>query len=222
MSKISRGQKGEDLVIKELGKIKHHSRLLNNVTIVNEKSDMSHQIDHIYIHPHGVFIIETKNYFGHIEVENNVWTKTIKGNKKRISNPLQQNKSHQITLYKAVQGVFKAVPVVVFVKNNAPYLPNDNVINLEDLILFIESYPYQKELSNVEIDNIAKLIKSVAKDVSLKEHLTNIETYKQYRKEIQAEMTYAIEQGKCPYCDNKILTNGKEFMCSKCNFSFKL
>lgn len=222
MSKISRGQKGEDLVIKELGKIKDYSRLLNNVTIINNKSDMTHQIDHILIHPHGVFIIETKNYFGKIEIDNGGWYKTVKGNKKRISNPLLQNKSHQITLYKAVQGIFKAVSVVVFVKNNAPYLPNDNVINLSDLLLFIESYPYGKEYSKVEIDNITKIIKQVSSDISLKEHLENIEIYKQYRSEIREEMTYAIEQGKCPYCDNKILTDGRNFLCSKCNFSFKL
>ena len=222
MSKISRGQKGENQVKEELGKIKDYSRVLNDVTIINNKSDMTHQIDHILIHPHGVFIIETKNYFGKIEVENGFWYKTVKGVKKRISNPLSQNKSHQITLYKAINGLLKPIPVVVFVKNNAPYLPNDNVINLSDLLLFIDSYPYEKELSKIEIDNLYKIIKSVSSDVSLKEHLENIEIYKQYRKEIKEEMTYAIEQGKCPYCNEKILTDGRIFMCSKCNFSFKL
>ena len=103
-----------------------------------------------------------------------------------------------------------------------PYLPNDNVINLSVLLLFIESFPYEKEYSKVEIDNIAKIIKQISSDISLKEHLENIEIYKQYRSEIREEMTYAIEQGKCPYCENKILTDGRNFLCSKCNFSFKL
>ncbi len=222
MSKISKGKQGEELVVKELNKIKVHHHLLNDVTLINAKSDMTHQIDHILIHPHGVFIIETKNYSGEITIEDGAWFKTIKKQKKRISNPLLQNKSHEITLFRAVKGLFKATPIVVFVKNNAPYLPNDNAINLEDLLLFIDSYPYEKELSKVEIDNIKKTIENVSSEVSLKEHLENIKTYKQYRKEQQEEMRIAIEQGICPYCESKILTNGVEFMCSKCNFHFKL
>lgn len=64
MSKTSRGESGENQVIRVLNKIKEPHYLLNNITILNKKSDMSHQLNHILIHPHGVFVIETKNYYG--------------------------------------------------------------------------------------------------------------------------------------------------------------
>ena len=60
MSKQSRGDKGESLVRKSLSKIKEYHKVLNDVTFINQKSEMTHQIDHILIHPHGVFVIETK------------------------------------------------------------------------------------------------------------------------------------------------------------------
>lgn len=42
MSKVSRGQIGEDIVIDVLNTIKEYHHLLNNVTFLNKKSDMSH------------------------------------------------------------------------------------------------------------------------------------------------------------------------------------
>ena len=47
MSTKTRGEKGESLVKKSLLKIKEYHRILNDVTFVNEKSEMTHQIDHI-------------------------------------------------------------------------------------------------------------------------------------------------------------------------------
>ena len=102
MSKVSRGQKGEEIVALTLNNIKCKHYVLNNVTFINNKSDMSHQIDHILIHPHGVFVIETKNYYGHIIVEPkaNRWIRSIKGLMKQIPNPLLQNKSHAISRFR--------------------------------------------------------------------------------------------------------------------------
>ena len=224
MSKVSRGQKGEEIVALTLNNIKCKHYVLNNVTFINNKSDMSHQIDHILIHPHGVFVIETKNYYGHIIVEPkaNRWIRSIKGLMKQIPNPLLQNKSHAITVNKILKGQFEIIPVVVFVLNNAPYLPNDNAINLDSLLLFIDSYPYRKELTIKDMDDIKSTIEKECSDVSNKEHVTNIKILKVYKKEQEAEMSYAIEQGKCPWCDAKIIKKNNIFKCSKCSFSFKL
>lgn len=60
MSKRTRGEKGEQLVSSLLETIKEYKYILNDVTFLNKKSEMTHQIDHILIHPHGVFVIETK------------------------------------------------------------------------------------------------------------------------------------------------------------------
>ena len=96
MSNISRGNRGEKLVINKLGKIKEYHRLLNDVTFINVESEVSHQIDHIFIHPNGVFIIETKNYSGLItyDEKEKIWRKDVKGEITVISSPIKQNKSH--------------------------------------------------------------------------------------------------------------------------------
>ena len=82
MSAISRGKKGEDKVKKLLReKIKVYHKVINDLTFINEKSEMSHQIDHLLIHPYGVFVIETKNYYGviHSDTHDSFWLKEVKG-----------------------------------------------------------------------------------------------------------------------------------------------
>lgn len=224
MSKLSRGIKGEQIVIDTLNDIKEYHHLLNNITLINRISKMSHQIDHILIHPHGIFIIETKNYYGELIYEENTkqWFKIIDNQKIRISNPLLQNKSHQKEVYHALKGEYKPISVVVFVKNNAPYFPDENVINLNDLILFIESYPYEHKYTKATIDKIKTKIEKRLSDVSMDEHLENIEILKMYRKEQQMEISYAIEHHKCPVCDAPIIQKGSIFKCSKCSYNFKL
>ena len=224
MSTNTRGQKGESLVKKSLSKIKEYHRILNDITFVNEKSEMTHQIDHILIHPHGVFVIETKNYYGTI-ISNTgepFWIKDIKGEKTRISNPLKQNKSHAVMVNRILEKKYEVIPVVVFVKNNAPYIGDENVINLKDLRLFIDSYPYKELLEKEQIDIIYKTLKSNKSDVSKKEHIQNIEYLKQIREEIKSEIAYAIESGSCPRCDHKMINKGFEYHCSNCDFKFKL
>ena len=185
MSKTSRGESGENQVIEVLNRIKEPHYLLNNLTFLNKKSDMSHQIDHILIHPHGVFVIETKNYYGEIVYypSTKEWYKVIRGKKQRIISPLSQNKSHEITLYRLLKGQYKIIPVVVYVRNNAPYMPDDNVINLEDLLLFIDSYPNKKLYSQKEMDNIKVLIERESAHLTTEEHVDNIKILKELRKQ---------------------------------------
>ena len=223
MSKISRGNKGEKKVKDILKKIKDYHKVLNDITFVVGKTEMSHQIDHILIHPHGVFVIETKNYYGEIicDTYDSFWIKVVKGNKEKIANPLKQNKSHMIVVKKLLKNKYDIIPVVVFVKNNAPYI-DDNAINMKDLLLFIDSYPYQKELDKNEINDIYKTLKSLSSDLSKKEHLENIGYLKEIKKEFRLEMEYAIENQICPRCDSEMIVNGFEYKCSKCDFKFKL
>ena len=224
MSKVSRGDKGEKLVSSLLEEIKEYKYILNDVTFLNKKSEMTHQIDHILIHPHGVFVIETKNYYGKISTvkDETFWIKEVNGEKVTISNPLKQNKSHAITIWKILHGEYNVIPVVVFVQNNAPYLGDENVINLDDLLLFIESYPYDHKYQKKTIDKIYKAIHRKISKVSKEEHIENISYLKQIKKEIKNEIAYAVENNLCPRCGSKMLSKGYSYCCSKCNFNFKL
>ena len=223
MSTKSRGQLGEKKVKDLLKKEKEYHKILNDVTFVVGKSEMSHQIDHILIHPHGVFVIETKNYFGEIicDTHDSFWLKVVKGKAEKISNPLKQNKSHMIVVSRLLKGKYDVIPVVVFVKNNAPYI-DDNAINMKDLPLFIESYPYKTLLEKKDIDFIYKELKNNKSDLSKAEHLENIGYLKEMKKEFRLEMEYALENGVCPRCNGEIIENNMEFHCANCDFKFKL
>ena len=222
MSKATRGEQGEKLVALELEKIKEYHLVLNDVTFLNKKSEMTHQIDHILIHSHGIFVIETKNYFGEIKVDPDkpFLEKIVNGKIERINNPLHQNKSHAITIYKTLKGEHEVIPVVVFVKNNAPYLGDENVINLEDLLLFIDSYPYKHKITKPTMDKVYSVLKRRSSDVSKEEHLENIGYLKQIKKEIKDEIRYAVENRKCPRCGKKICNKGNLFCCQDCDFHF--
>ena len=223
MSTVSRGNKGEEKVISTLKKIKVEHYVFNNVSFISEKNEMTHQIDHILVHPHGVFVIETKNYYGEIisDTGEGYWVKIIKDKKEIIRNPLNQNNTHVKVVKRILKNV-DVVSLVVFVKNNAPYMADDNVINLKDLLLFIDSYPYKKLLNKEEIKDICKKIRENKVKVTKTEHLENISYLKQIKNENKAEIEFAIENNKCPRCGSDILQNGYNFKCSKCDFKFKL
>ena len=224
MSKISRGDKGEKLVSQKLKKIKEYHKVINDAMYVSGKGEMSHQIDHILIHAHGVFVIETKNYYGTIitNTGESYWLKVFNNERVKISNPLKQNKSHAIVVEKLLKKKYEVIPVVVFVKNNAPYLGDENIINLKDLLLFIDSYPYQRELDEKDIKDIYRILKDNQSDVSKKEHVETIGYLKQMQEEFRQEMSFAIENGKCPRCGGKIVEKDLTFKCVKCNFKFNL
>ena len=224
MSTVSRGNKGEKAVIAKLKHEKQYHRVINDAIFLMEKSEMTHQIDHILIHPHGVFVIETKNYFGTIisDTGEPFWIKEIRGEKTKISNPLIQNKSHAKIVRKILEKKYDVIPVVVFVKNNAPYLGDENVINIKDLLLFIDSYPYEKILERSEIDGICKVLRSNIAKISKSEHVKNIGYLKQINDELRQEKEYAIETRLCPRCGAKIVEKDFSFSCTKCDYKFKL
>ena len=184
---------------------------------------MSHQIDHVFINEHGVFVIETKNYFGVIEIENeSSWIKIVKGERIRISNPLKQNKSHAVIISRLLDKKYDVVPVVVFVRDNAPYTGDDNAINLKDLNLFIDSHPYKKLLSKEEIDLIAKKLIKASSEISTNRHVENITYLKQVKEESRKEIEYALMRRKCPRCGHKIIERNNIYRCENCDFKFKL
>lgn len=174
MSKSSQGNKGEEKVKKVLNSIKEKHIVFNDISFKNEHSEMTHQIDHIIIKSNGVFVIETKNYFGKILVQNDGknWTKIIGNKIEKISSPVMQNKSHAVTVFKAIKGYVKTVPVVVLVQNNSPYIESENVINLKDLKLFLDTYENDIELDDNQINEIAKMIKDSSIKITRDEHIS--------------------------------------------------
>lgn len=223
MSKQTRGDNGEKLVSKNLELISGFHLQFDNYTYLNPRSNISHQIDHIFIHQNGIFVIETKNYYGTI-VSNTgdvFWYKIIGDKKTIISNPLIQNNSHLKLIQKLLNKEYEITQLVVFVKDNAPDI-DDNVINLKDLKLFIESYPYKKQLSKDEIEAIYKRLRLHSEKVNLNQHLESVSKVKRVKDNRHERMRVAIETGRCPTCNSKIQINGFDYKCPKCGFKFTL
>ena len=76
--KLQRGEQGEQMVAEILSSDPSFHRLINNLVLLGD-NQMSHQIDHILIRDNGVFVIETKNYYGKItgQEEDSYWKKTF-------------------------------------------------------------------------------------------------------------------------------------------------
>lgn len=224
MSKQSRGDKGEQKVISVLNEQKEYAKVINNLTL-DGQSGMTHQIDHIYICDRGVFVIESKSYYGKINVNLNdsIWIKEVKNKRERMPNPITQNKSHVRIVKRTLNKDYPIVSVVVFTLNNAPYFPNENVINLDDLSLFLQEYPLPKVLNKQEIDNIESVLLKHESYTNMDDHLNNIKAIKKQRIESHKEIAYALENRKCPRCQSPIIEKKNNlFSCTKCDFYFHL
>ena len=224
MSKQTRGDLGEQKVITLLNGIGEYARIINNLTL-DGQSGITHQIDHIYISQRGIFVIESKSYYGKISGDKNdsIWIKEVKNKKERMPNPITQNKSHVRIVKKILKNDLPIISVVVFTLNNAPYFPNENVINLEDLEMFLKEYPGDRALSKMEIDSIYNYLLSKESYSNMNDHLQNIKKIKKERAEAHKDIVFALENRKCPHCQTPIKEEANNhFICPKCGFHFHL
>jgi hypothetical protein len=81
--------------------------------MIKRKSGETAQIDHVFISPYGIFVIETKNYKGWIfgNEKDKYWTQTIYQHKEKMFNPIWQNKGH-IQALKEILGEFGDLPFI--------------------------------------------------------------------------------------------------------------
>ena len=153
---VKKGEEGENIVSSIIEKDPSFHRLINNLILLGD-NNVSHQIDHILIRGNGIFVIETKNYYGEIsgKEEDSFWTRSffVKGKKKRtlFHNPLKQNQSHIRAIKKVIGRNYPIYTFVVFIQDNADGLDLFNVCNSNDLLSRINLITSDKPLSNKEI-----------------------------------------------------------------------
>lgn len=99
------GNYGEYLTFNELEKIKGDHRILTNVYLPKENGETT-EVDLIYIHETGIYVLESKNYSGWIfgDEKSRNWMQTLKnGRKEKFYNPIMQNNTHIKYLIKALK-----------------------------------------------------------------------------------------------------------------------
>lgn len=164
-----KGKIGEKGVSAFLSMLPGKYIVLNDIMLRN--GSYTTQIDHIVISPHGIFVIETKNYKGWIlgGFHSEKWTQNIWGHKYELYNPILQNEKHIKFLLRKYPNLTSIYPhiysIVVFVRANKlrisgsgdavvirPYGINSYIKSFDDDIL---SCGECKELaSDIYRDNI--------------------------------------------------------------------
>lgn len=218
-----KGEEGENLVASLIEKDSSYHRLINNLILLGE-NNVSHQIDHILIRSNGIFVIETKNYYGEItgKEDDSFWTRSyfIKGKKRTVSfhNPLKQNKSHIRAIKKIIGGAFPIYCFVVFIQNNADGIDLFNVCGLDSLMNRINLLTSENELNKSQIETIYQLLLDKEAYLNNDDHLNKIKEVEKDRKSHQKEIRLAIEKRICPKCGQKLVISRNTLLCPNCQF----
>ena len=96
---------GEYLIVNELQKIPGIHKTLVNLYIPKSNSDELTEIDILFIHEKGIYVIESKNYSGWIfgREKDYKWTQVFPNKKKfKFYNPIKQNRTHMHALQKVI------------------------------------------------------------------------------------------------------------------------
>lgn len=216
------GEANVNRALKSLSR-KYGGSYIHNVIIPDEQGKTS-QIDHVYVGPKGVFVIETKNYSGRIygSEGQKEWTQVLAYGKvkNKLYNPHMQNRTH----IRRLQGVLsKEVPmenVVVFVEGNTDFIDCDGVYTVREFKRYVRQH--DASLAQDDATGILKEIQTY-KD-------NPVATSKEHVRQIQ-ETQKGIKEGICPRCGGVLVertskADGRKFLgCSnypKCKFTKKI
>lgn len=176
---LNESEKAVARILSELPVDKY--RVINGVLLQTDRGTT--EIDHIVVSIYGIFVIETKDYYGYIVGEEHAkeWTKEVNGEIQTFYNPLRQNYGHVKALEKILNiSEYKFIPVVVFTSRaelNVDYSASAPVIYIERLKDEIESW-YEIEFNETELDEITNriLVKNID---SLKNRSLHVQQIKQ-------------------------------------------
>lgn len=128
-------------------------------------SDGSTQIDHVYVSPYGIFVVETKNMKGWIfgDEMQSQWTQKIYKKNFKFQNQLRQNFKHVKALESALQiPADKIHSIVTFVGDSSFKTPMPpNVTYGAGFIRYIKSFK-EKVLSKDQVSDLTARIESGA------------------------------------------------------------
>ena len=187
-SKDRRGEQGELIVAKAINEDKDEHYLINNLILMGN-DNVSHQFDHILIRHNGVFVIETKHYYGDIigSKDDLYWSKTYLKHRKTVKdtfiNPLKQNNAHIRFLRKVLGKDIPLFNFVVFVNNNVTNLGIYSVCNLNQVLIRISGCEGDKTLTSLEMQKINHTLLLLEADIQTEDHVKNIKAMVKRRKD---------------------------------------
>lgn len=164
-----KGKIGERTVRRIIGKRLDSNiyREFSDITIFTD--DGTTQIDHIYVSPFGIFVVETKNLKGWIFGGKNQaqWTQIIYKKKSKFQNPLRQNYKHIKSLESALGLPLNSFKSVVIFTGDCTFKTEmpDEICTRFDLIEHMRSIN-TRILSDSQIAKICAQINSIKIDAT--------------------------------------------------------
>jgi hypothetical protein len=183
-----KGAIGERRTRKILERLPETYKVINNLLLQTERG-MS-QIDHTVLSPHGIFVIETKNYEGWIFGDEHAefWTQVIYDTKSRFYNPVRQNYGHVQALKEVLgrSGDVPYYPVVVFDDGCTLKKVNTThpVIYQKQLMELILDQKRGVVLTGREIDRLYATLRAA--------HCRGNEVRKQHMADIRAKKVHTV------------------------------
>jgi predicted RNA-binding Zn-ribbon protein involved in translation (DUF1610 family) len=223
---VVKGAIGEFIVKLIIGKTSEEEGkekfVVNNFLIELENGKTS-QTDHILINPHGVFVIETKNYSGRVYGDDSrkEWTQVFNYGKvkNKFYSPVRQNATHIHHIKELLPPETPIYSAIVFVQGNIQYIESKYVYTLLGLRNYVQATK-ETHLSLEEMKAIYEALSLNNKSdvISNSEHVENIR-----------KMQEDIANNICPRCGASLVirtSNNRAFYgCSNypnCTFTKKL
>lgn len=210
VSPEEKGEIGEDIIYRDLARIKGRKAFLPNCYIPKHNGGTT-EIDLIFLHESGVYVIESKNYSGWIfgDEEQEYWTQCLQSvGKNQFYNPLWQNEIHIYALMELLQDdTFPYYSYIVFgdnceLKNIRLTSGNHHVTYYEYLLQDISGNAQQmgRCLSNEKMDELYSLLVKFT-DASDEQKARHIEEVRaKHYPIIQPDGTWI-----CPRCGGKLV-----------------
>lgn len=173
-------------------------RRLHNVTL--DTPDGTTQIDHVFLSPYGIFVLETKNMSGWIfgSEKQAQWTQKLFKRTYKFQNPLRQNYKH-IKALEATLGIDAAYlhSVITFVGGSTfkTEMPQ-NVTQGIGFVRYIKSFR-QPVFREVEVDALEYVLRANRRAPTRATHREHVQHLKR-RSDPDA-------QRQCPKCGSQLL-----------------
>ena len=162
--------------------------------------DGSTQIDHVYVSPYGIFVVETKNIKGWIfgDERQSQWTQKIYKKSFKFQNPLRQNFKHLKALESALQVPADTIHSIVTFVGDSTFKTTmpPNVTYGAGFIRYIKSFK-EKVFSEDQVSDLVARIESSRLQPGYSTSKEHVQRLKEWSN-LDAER-------KCPKC-GKLMT----------------
>lgn len=182
-------------------------KVINNLMI--EAGGKTAQIDHLVISNYGIFVIETKNYYGWLAGSDyGAWTLTIYRLKRKIGNPIIQNNIH-VNVLKNLLSNYPEIPfkpIVVFTKRSILTInTKSDIVYISDLLATIKKHHEEIISDDLKEKIFEMLIKINIRDRKIrKEHVAKI-------KKREKDNNDKVANNICPRCGGNLVNRQSKY-----------